>query len=81
MSLERRELLRLGAAGAAGLILSSAAGSQALPGLLLPKPATSPYASVPAQANAVPQAPAGINPQLFAKAKAALTSARSGRAI
>ena len=38
MSLNRRGMLRLGAAGAAGLILSSAASSQVLPGLLVPQP-------------------------------------------
>lgn len=71
MSLNRREMLRLGAAGAGGLILSSAAASQALPGLLMPAtgPAsTNPLSPVPAR----PQAPAGMDPQLFARAKAAL---------
>ena len=37
MSLNRREMLRLGAAGAGGLILSSAAMSQVLPGVLTPQ--------------------------------------------
>ena len=72
MSLNRREMLHLGAAGAAGLILSSAAASQALPGLLTPQPAPSP---LPSRVPAAPQplaAPAGIDPQLFARAKAAL---------
>lgn len=74
MSLNRREMLRLGAAGAGGLILSSAAASQTLPGLLVPQAPTgspNPFASVPAQPQA-PVAPAGIDPQLFARAKAAL---------
>ena len=77
MTVNRREMLRLGAAGAAGLILSSAAASQSLPGLLVP-PATgagtppSPT-PVPVQPQ-VPAAPAGIDPQLFARAKAALDS-------
>jgi hypothetical protein len=72
MSLNRREMLRLGAAGAGGLILSSAAASQALPGLLMPQsnstllPNSAP--AVPAQ----PATPAGIDAQLFARAKAAL---------
>jgi hypothetical protein len=76
MSLNRREMLRLGAAGAGGLILSSAAVSQALPGLLVPQRggAASPLPSVPAQPQAAPAAPAGIDPQLFARAKAALDS-------
>jgi hypothetical protein len=80
MSLNRREMLRLGAAGAAGLVLSSAAGSQVLPGLIVPKPAgagtPNPYAPVPAQPIATPAAPAGIDPQLFARAKAALDQHR-----
>jgi hypothetical protein len=73
MSLNRREMLRLGAAGAAGLILSSAAGSQALPGLILPTTTTGPTPNplTPAQPQA-PSAPAGVDPQLFARAKAAL---------
>ena len=73
MSLNRREMLRLGAAGAGGLILSSAAASQALPGLLMPsaQAPSNPLAPVPAQPLA-PAAPAGIDPQLFARAKAAL---------
>jgi len=74
MSLNRREMLRLGAAGAGGLILSSAAMSQVLPGVLNPQPggSVSPTLSpVPAQPQA-PAAPVGIDPQLFARAKAAL---------
>lgn len=75
MTLNRREMLRLGAAGAGGLILSSAAMSQALPGLLVPQAAgtSAPLPSVPAQPQ-VPSAPVGIDPQLFARAKAALDS-------
>lgn len=74
MSLKRRELLRLGAAGAGSLILSSAAISQVLPGVLNPQaggpisPTLSPVAAQPQ----VPGAPASIDPQLFARAKAAL---------
>jgi hypothetical protein len=73
MSLNRREMLRLGAAGGAGLILSSAAASQALPGLIMPQTNTAPnaFARVPAQPQ-VATAPVGIDPQLFARAKAAL---------
>jgi hypothetical protein len=76
--LDRREMLRLGAAGAAGLILSSAASSQIVPGLIAPPNAGSgmvPLARVPAQP-AVPAAPAGIDPQLFQRAKAALDAHR-----
>jgi hypothetical protein len=71
-------MLRLGAAGAAGLILSSAASSQIVPGLIAPPAAGSgmvPLARVPAQPVA-PAAPAGIDPQLFLRAKAALDSHR-----
>ncbi|HEY8592072.1 MAG TPA: murein L,D-transpeptidase catalytic domain family protein [Sphingomicrobium sp.] len=70
-------MLRLGAAGAAGLILSSAAGSQVLPGLVMPgQPAGSaPLPPVPAQPQAL-TAPGGINPHLFARAKAALDQHR-----
>lgn len=75
MSLNRREMLRLGAAGAAGAILSSAAHSSVLPSILAP---TSPLNLDPAQASPLatqplaPSAPGGIDAQLFARAKAAL---------
>ena len=73
MSLNRREMLRLGTAGAAGLILSSAAASQVVSSLVPPATGTTttPLPPVPAQPLA-PSAPAGIDPQLFARAKAAL---------
>src|SRR3982751_3108053 len=75
MKLDRREMLRLGAMGAAGAILSTAASSsvlQLVPGPqgldpLAPRPAT-PQRAVAQAATS----PAGIDPQLFAKAKAAL---------
>ena len=80
MSLNRREMLRLGAAGAGGLILSSAAASQALPGLIMPQvPAPAP--ANPFAAAAQPQAssaPAGIDAALFARAKAALDQHQIG---
>jgi hypothetical protein len=76
MSLNRREMLRLGAAGAGGLILSSAAVSQVLPGVLTPQTSDTvtpnPLTSVPAQPVSAPAAPAGIDAALFARAKAAL---------
>src|SRR5215213_6959107 len=65
MSLNRREMLRLGVMGAAGAILSSAASSSVLPSTFSLNP-TGPAAPL------IPSAPGGINPQLFAKAKAAL---------
>jgi hypothetical protein len=69
-------MLRLGAMGAAGAILSSSAVSQVLPGTIVP-PATaagSPNPFGPRAASVIPSAPAGIDPQLFARAKAALDS-------
>jgi hypothetical protein len=68
-------MVRLGAAGAAGLILSSAASSQVLPGLIMPQTSGTgaPNPLVPAQPRAA-TAPAGVDPQLFQKAKAALDS-------
>ena len=77
MSLNRREMLRLGAAGAGGLLLSGAASSQTLPASLFSRPAApvDPLAPAPAvSAPVAPSAPAGIRPTLFAKAKAALDS-------
>jgi hypothetical protein len=75
MSLNRREMLRLGAIGAAGAILSTAGSSSVLQ--LVPGPqGLDPLAPLPqAPQHAVAQAasaPAGIDPRLFAKAKAAL---------
>ena len=74
MTLNRREMLRLGAMGAAGAIISTAASSSVLPSVLQPAQAgvaPNPYSAVPQQP-AFSAAPAGIDPQLFAKAKAAL---------
>jgi hypothetical protein len=74
MSFNRREMLRLGAMGAAGAMLSSSAASNTLPMLLAPvKPPLipNPQPAAPAQV-LTPAAPGGIDPQLFAKAKAAL---------
>ena len=75
MSLNRREMLRLGAMGAAGVMLSSSASSNVLPlnyALPVQPPVTpDPLAPLPVQVQA-PTAPGGIDPQLFAKAKAAL---------
>lgn len=74
MSLNRREMLRLGAMGAAGAIISTAASSSVLQ-LYPNSQGLDPLAPIPAQPRAqvlAPSAPADIDPQLFAKAKAAL---------
>ena len=73
MSLNRREMLRLGAAGAGGLLISSAASSVSLPAGILAAPRTPIQPPVPA-APRVSIAPGGINPLLFQKAKTALDS-------
>ena len=75
MSLNRREMLRLGAAGAGGLLISSAASSVPLPvGILTAPPVNlDPLAARPAMP-AASIAPGGINPLLFQKAKSALDS-------
>jgi L,D-transpeptidase catalytic domain len=80
MTLNRREMLRLGAYAGAGAILSTAASSSVLPSLAMP-PKVDSLAPAPQQAAAVqtaaaPTAPAGIDPQLFARAKAALDQHR-----
>ena len=75
MSLNRREMLRLGAAGAGGLLLSGAASSQILPSSVFSRPASPVVPPAPAVTTpAALTAPAGINPTLFSKAKAALDS-------
>jgi len=70
MSLNRREMLRLGAAGAGSVMLSSAASPSALPALVF----RTPPMPLPAEPVAPPSAPSGVDPQLFARAKAALDS-------
>ena len=76
MSLNRREMLRLGAYGAAGAIISTAASSSVLPSLVGPTTSDplspiAPQPQAPAQI-LTPAAPGGIDPQLFARAKVAL---------
>jgi hypothetical protein len=79
MTLNRREMLRLGAYAGAGAILSTAASSSVLPSLVMPAQTDplAPIAPQPALVQvAAPSAPAGIDPQLFARAKAALDQHR-----
>ena len=75
MSLNRREMLRLGACGVTAAILSTASSS-AIPSLVGPTTADplAPFNPPPPARPQIltPQAPAGIDPQLFARAKAAL---------
>ena len=70
MSLNRREMLRLGAVGVGGAMLSSAASSVGLPSIVFQTPPVPvvPQPQFPAQF----QAPAAIDPMLFQRAKAAL---------
>lgn len=70
VSLNRRELLRWGTVGAGAAMVSSAASSVGLPSMIYnsPAPRIDPLAPLPA----APQAPAGISPELFQRAKAAL---------
>jgi hypothetical protein len=79
MSLNRREMLRLGAYAGAGAIISTAASSSVLPSLVMPGTpdplAPLPVQPAPAQV-LTPSAPGGIDPQLFARAKAALDQHR-----
>ena len=76
MSLNRRELLRLGAMAAGGAVLSSSAGSQVLS--LYPTPqGLDPLAPIPPAPQApVTVAPPALNPRLLERAKAALNSHR-----
>ena len=76
MSLNRREMLRLGAAGAGGLLLSAAGRTADLPGVVQ-GPLTlgsDPLRPAPAAPVAAPSAPAGVNAPLCQRAKAALDS-------
>ena len=75
MSLNRREMLRLGAYGATAAVLSTAASSslaQLLPLGTAPRDPLAPLQPQPQAQILTPTAPAGIDPQLFARAKAAL---------
>ena len=75
MTLDRREMLRLGAIGAGGLMISSAASSVGIPLNGLATPSLVPASLAPPFTPAL----AGINPQLLERAKAAL--ARHGASM
>ena len=68
-------MLRLGAMGAAGALISSSGASQTL-GLRRPAAARTRSRSRRSRSAPVLTAPAGIDPQLFARAKAALDQHR-----
>jgi len=74
VSLNRRELLRIGAMAAGGAILSSSASSQILPGVVYAPTSAGPDPLAPLTATPQLTVPAGINPQLLERAKAALNS-------
>ncbi|GAA4711727.1 hypothetical protein GCM10023325_04040 [Sphingomonas lutea] len=78
MILDRRELLRFGAMGAAGVVLSSSASSSVLPSNYALPPAAPLTPAAPATPPSIltPAAPGGINPNLFSRAKFALDQHR-----
>jgi len=71
-------LLRWGAVGAGAAMISSAASSVGLPSVVYnaPSPPVDPLAPLPAAPQSALQAPGGINPMLFQRAKAALDQHR-----
>lgn len=77
MSLNRREMLRWGAVGAGAAMVSSAVAGMDLPSIIYSAPPP-PVGRLPVVAAPQPafQAPGGINPQLFQRAKAALDQHR-----
>jgi hypothetical protein len=80
VTLNRREVLRFGALGAAGLVLSSSASSQILPSSFsLNNTGVDPLAPLPtAPMQPALATPPAINPQLLARAKAALNAHQVG---
>ncbi len=71
MIVSRRDMLRMSACGAAGAVLSTAAAAQVFPSLIA-GPVAPTSTPLPPLHPALGQAPGGIDPTLFAKAKAAL---------
>jgi len=74
VSLNRRDLLRIGAMAAGGAILSSSASSQILPGVVYAPTNAGPDPLAPLTATPQLTVPTGINPPLLERAKAALNS-------
>lgn len=77
MTANRRDMLRLFGVGGGAALISGAALAADLPGLLKPAPALGEplvpvTPAVPAAPPPTPLAPIGVDPQLFARAKAAL---------
>ena len=61
MTLNRREMLRLGACGATAAIISTAASSSVLPSLLAQPAASDPLAPLPAQPQAQVLTPSSLS--------------------
>lgn len=76
MPLNRREMLRWGAVGAVAAIGSSAGATMGLPLPVYNRPLNPVDPLAPRPAPVTAYAPGGIDPQLFARAKAALDSHR-----
>ena len=74
MSLNRREILRLGAVGVGGVMLSSAASSVGLPSVVFQAP-RSPLPQV-APVPVTTRAPFGVEQRIFERARAALDAHR-----
>ena len=76
--LNRRELLRWGAIGGGAAMVSSAVAGMGLPSVVYnaPRSPVGPLPPAPAAPQAALQAPGGIDPQLFHRAKAALDQHR-----
>lgn len=76
MSLDRRKLLRWGAVGAGAALFSSAGSCVGLPSLLYSQPQTPVDPLAPLPQPQAPYSPAGIDPALFQRAKAAMDQHR-----
>jgi L,D-transpeptidase catalytic domain len=75
LTVDRREMLRWSALGAGAMLVGSAARPVGLPSLMF---APTPIPPVTVASPIVPATPLGINPDLFARAKAALDTHRAG---